>query len=87
MMMSRSPLANCDPGSKPGYRLLRPIETASHAFPQTQRIIQVTIYYIFRYDPGPPIHIKQPILAADLAMTAASCGNFGGVQSAHDSIC
>src|ERR1700730_9272106 len=24
------------------------------------------------------LHIKQPVLAADLAMTAASCGNFGG---------
>src|SRR5580704_15276921 len=32
------------------------------------------------------LHIKQPVLAADMAMTAASCGNFGRIQSAHDSI-
>src|SRR5580693_1098806 len=32
------------------------------------------------------LHIKQPVLAADMAMAAASCGNFGGIQSAHDSI-
>jgi hypothetical protein len=32
------------------------------------------------------LHIKQPVLAADMSMTAASCRNFGGIQSAHDSI-
>ena len=32
------------------------------------------------------LHIKQPVFAADVAMTAASCGNFSGIQSLYDSI-
>src|SRR6201987_6041072 len=32
------------------------------------------------------LQIKQPIFAADVAMTAASWCNFSGIQSLHDSI-